>query len=132
MVSLTFYGGVKEIGGNKILLEDAENALFLNLGFPYKRHKLFFEEYSDPRSATGLLDPLIMELNPPIERLYREDRGHKLGISHLPSFSSGTPILLKPRKLVPVLNGQPEFFAENHSYDDIEVFLLSPGGSIEL
>jgi len=70
---LTFYGGVDEIGGNKILLEDAGNTLFLDFGFPYKRHKMFFEEYLNPRGAAGLLDPLTMELIPPIERLYRED-----------------------------------------------------------
>ena len=31
MVSLTFYGGVKEIGGNKILLEDKDTKIFFNL-----------------------------------------------------------------------------------------------------
>jgi len=73
MVRLTFYGGVNEIGGNKILLEDGERRLFLDFGFPYKRHKLFYEEYLKPRSGAGLLDPLTMELLPPLEGLYRED-----------------------------------------------------------
>lgn len=73
MVRLTFYGGINEIGGNKILLEDGEHRLFLDFGFPYKRHKLFYEEYLKPRSGAGLLDPLMMGLLPPLEGLYRDD-----------------------------------------------------------
>jgi len=75
MVRLTFYGGINEIGGNKILLEDKERRLFLDFGFPYKRHKLFYEEYLKPRSGAGLLDPLVMGLLPPLEGIYRDDLG---------------------------------------------------------
>jgi len=73
MTRLTFYGGINEIGGNKILLEDGNRRLLLDFGFPYKRHKLFYEEYLKPRSGAGLLDPLAMGLLPPLERLYRDD-----------------------------------------------------------
>lgn len=73
MVRLTFYGGINEIGGNKILMEDKDWTLFLDFGFPYKRHKLFYEEYLKPRSGAGLLDPLVMGLLPPLEGLYRDD-----------------------------------------------------------
>ncbi len=73
MVKLTFYGGVNEIGGNKILLEDGDERLFLDFGFPYKRHKLFYEEYLKPRGGAGLLDPLTMGLLPPLEGAYRSE-----------------------------------------------------------
>ncbi|MFH0769685.1 MAG: MBL fold metallo-hydrolase RNA specificity domain-containing protein [Chloroflexota bacterium] len=73
MVKLSFYGGINEIGGNKILLEDGERRLLLDFGFPYKRHKLFYEEYLRPRGGAGLLDPLSMGLLPPLEGLYRDD-----------------------------------------------------------
>lgn len=73
MVRLTFYGGINEIGGNKILLEDDGQALLLDFGFPYQGHKLFYEEYLKPRSGAGLLDPLMMGLLPPLEGLYRDD-----------------------------------------------------------
>jgi ribonuclease J len=73
MVGFSFYGGVREIGGNKILLEDEGRRLFLDFGFPYKRHKLFYEEYLKPRSGAGLLDPLAMGLLPPLEGIYRDD-----------------------------------------------------------
>jgi ribonuclease J len=73
MVQMTFYGGINEIGGNKILLEDDSKKLFMDFGFPYKRHKMFYEEYLSPRNGAGLLDPLAMGLIPPLEGLYRED-----------------------------------------------------------
>jgi ribonuclease J len=73
MVRLTFYGGINEIGGNKILLEDDKRRLLLDFGFPYKRHKLFYEEYLKPRPGAGLLDPLTMGLLPPLEGIYRTD-----------------------------------------------------------
>jgi ribonuclease J len=73
MVKLTFYGGVNEIGGNKILLEDSGKSLLLDFGFPYKRYKLFYEEFLKPRGGAGILDPLFMGMLPPLEGLYRED-----------------------------------------------------------
>jgi ribonuclease J len=73
MARLTFYGGINEIGGNKILLEEEERKLLIDFGFPYKRHKQFYEEYLKPRSGAGLLDPLIMRLLPPLEGIYRDD-----------------------------------------------------------
>jgi len=73
MARFTFYSGINEIGGNKILLEDRDQRLFLDFGFPYKRHKLFYEEYLKPRGGAGLLDPLAMGLIPPLEGIYRDD-----------------------------------------------------------
>ncbi len=73
MARLSFYGGVGEIGGNKILLEDGERRLLLDFGFPFKKSKEFYEEYLKPRSGAGLLDLLTMGLIPPLEGLYRDD-----------------------------------------------------------
>ena len=73
MVKLSCYGGINEIGGNKILLEDGGRRLLLDFGFPYKRHKTLYEEYLKPRPGAGLLDPLIMGLLPPLEGIYRSD-----------------------------------------------------------
>jgi len=73
MVKLTFYGGVREIGGNKILLEDDEGKLFLDFGYPYSKYRNFYEEYLKPRPGAGLLDLLIMELLPQLEGIYRTD-----------------------------------------------------------
>ncbi len=42
-ISLTFYGGVGEIGGNKILLEADDTRLFLDFGTSFSREDEFFE-----------------------------------------------------------------------------------------
>ncbi len=73
MVYLTFYGGVEEIGGNKILLEDGTKNLLLDFGLSYKKRKLFYEEYLQPRVGAGLLDLLTMGSIPPLQGIYRPD-----------------------------------------------------------
>jgi ribonuclease J len=73
MVELTFYGGVGEIGGNKILLEDDKGRLFLDFGYPYRKYRDFYEEYLKPRPGAGLLDLLVMGLLPHLEGIYRTD-----------------------------------------------------------
>jgi ribonuclease J len=73
MVKLTFYSGVREIGGNKILLEDDKGKLFLDFGYPYGKYRNFYEEYLKPRAGAGLLDLLVMGLLPRLEGIYRTD-----------------------------------------------------------
>ena len=55
MTSLTFYGGVNEIGGNKILLEDKGTKVFLDFGKGFSRREKYFEEYLKPRASNGIL-----------------------------------------------------------------------------
>src|SRR4030065_1139954 len=73
MVKLTFYGGVGEIGGNKILLEDHKGKLFLDFGYRYSKYRTYYEEYLKPRAGAGLLDLLVMGLLPHLEGIYRTD-----------------------------------------------------------
>ncbi|MBN1367026.1 MAG: hypothetical protein JW967_03780 [Dehalococcoidales bacterium] len=65
MVRLTFYGGLNEIGTNKILLEDQDKTLLLDFCLSYKKHGLFFEEYLKPRSGSGLLE-IVDEIKPEV------------------------------------------------------------------
>ncbi len=73
MVHLTFYGGVNEIGGNKILLEDQGTKIFLDFGMSFKRRGKYFEEFLNPRTANGIGDFLEMELIPDVPGIYRTD-----------------------------------------------------------
>ena len=73
MVKLTFYGGVKEIGGNKILLEDKETKIFLDFGMSFNKRVTFFEEFLTPRTANGFGDFITMGLIPDLKGIYRED-----------------------------------------------------------
>lgn len=73
MVSLTFYGGVNEIGGNKILLQDGTTKIWLDFGMSFGQYGKFFEEFMGPRTKTGLKDFLALNLVPDIEGLYAPD-----------------------------------------------------------
>jgi len=73
MVSLTFYGGVNEIGGNKILVSDKDTKIFLDFGLSFSKRSMFFEEFLTPRTANGIGDFIEMNLLPDIKGIYRED-----------------------------------------------------------
>ncbi len=73
MTTITFYGGVNEIGGNKILLEDEETSIFLDFGMSFGNRAKFYSEYLNPRSFNGIGDLLITGLIPSIPGIYRQD-----------------------------------------------------------
>jgi len=73
LVKLSFYGGIKEIGGNKTLLEDNGTKIFLDFGMSFGRRQKYFEEFLNPRSANGIGDFLEMKLIPNITGVYRDD-----------------------------------------------------------
>ena len=71
MTSLTFYGGVNEIGGNKFLLEDGESRIFLDFGRNFAREKRYFDEpWLRPMKEENLIDLGIL---PNLPGLYRKD-----------------------------------------------------------
>ena len=72
MTSITFYGGLREIGGNKFLLKDKKTNLFLDFGKNFAKEKLFFEDpYIMARDEKHLLNLGIL---PPITGLYKNDQ----------------------------------------------------------
>jgi len=73
MVQLSFYGGVNEIGGNKILLKSEQGSIFLDFGKSYQQEGLYFEEFLRPRSKSTYYDLMRLELLPPIDGIYRQD-----------------------------------------------------------
>lgn len=73
MTTITCYGAVGCIGGNKILVEDGDVRLFFDFGLDFGHAGRFFNEYLRPRPARGLLDLLALGLLPPLEGLYRDD-----------------------------------------------------------
>src|SRR3989338_10337139 len=75
MTSLSFFGGVNEIGGNKILVEDKANdaRVFIDFGMSFGQRGKFFEEYLNPRTSAGLRDFIDLKLLPNLEGLYRKD-----------------------------------------------------------
>lgn len=73
MVSLTFYGGANEIGGNKILLEDKGAKIYLDFGQSFDFGEDFFYEYLQPRTANGLEVYFEFGMLPEVPKLYCEN-----------------------------------------------------------
>ena len=65
---ITFYGGVNEIGGNKILIEDRGTRVMLDFGMSYSdRRKFFFDPMLSPGDERDLLEFGIL---PTIKGIY--------------------------------------------------------------
>ncbi len=73
MVTITLYGGVREIGGNKTLVTDGDTRLFLDFGLSFSRRSLYYQEFLNPRTHSGVRDLLALGLIPPLDNLYRDD-----------------------------------------------------------
>ena len=86
MVELTFYGGVNEIGGNKILLQSPQGSIFFDFGLSYKQQGKYFEEFLQPRTNSKFYDLLKLGLLPNVDGIYRQDTLQPHGLN-----SSCTP-----------------------------------------
>lgn len=73
MLQVTCHGGVGEIGGNKILLEDSGSSLLLDFGKSFSAEAYYFDEFLRPRTNSALRDLLALGILPQIEGIYRED-----------------------------------------------------------
>ena len=93
MVRLTFHGGVREIGGNKILLEDRDARLWLDMGQSFSfGGDYFVDPYLNARSRFGLRDLFALDLLPRIPGLYAEDELAPTDLAWEPSAFSGVAI----------------------------------------
>lgn len=76
MAKLTFYGGVGEIGGNKILVEADGARIWLDFGMSFGQSNLYFDDFLQPKRYNGVVDFLEMGLLPSLPDmfgLYRQD-----------------------------------------------------------
>ena len=64
VTTVTFLGGIDEIGGNCFLVEDKGTRLLLDFGMRFSVRRKYFEEYLKPRSSAGLIDVLTLGLVP--------------------------------------------------------------------
>jgi len=78
---MTFYGGVNEIGGNKVLLEDGDVRIFLDFGQSFSMGADYFTRWLGPRAINGLGDYFEFGLLPEIQGLYA---GEQLRFTELP------------------------------------------------
>jgi len=69
--TLTFYGGVNEIGGNKILLKDGDTVVFFDFGMSFALRKQYYSPpFLSPKSEKSLQELGIL---PKLEGVYRFD-----------------------------------------------------------
>ncbi len=75
LATLTFYGGVGEVGGNCILVEDRDTRVVLDFGVPFaSRSRYYSPPYLSPRSINALLK---LGLLPKIDGAYDTDKSEK-------------------------------------------------------
>jgi len=71
VVSLTFYGGVNEIGGNKVLLRSGDVRVFLDFGMSFTLREQFYSDpFLSPRRKEDLLEFGIL---PDLRGIYRPE-----------------------------------------------------------
>jgi ribonuclease J len=87
-MNLNFYGGVDEIGGNKILIDNSSKNsknnvtnLFLDFGMSFNQANSYFSEFLQARKYNGVGDFLELGLLPKIKGIYREDYLKHCGIN---------------------------------------------------
>ena len=81
MAELIFYGGVNEIGGNKILVQDRKTKALFDFGQSFYFGAEYFTGWLSPRAINGLGDHFEFGLLPKIRGLYAKE---KLASTDLP------------------------------------------------
>jgi len=74
MAYLQFFGGIGEIGGNKILLEDEGVRVWFDFGKSFTMGSDYFTGWLRPRSQAGIGDYFEFDLLPRLRGLYAEDQ----------------------------------------------------------
>jgi ribonuclease J len=103
-LSLSFYGGHHEVGGNKILLQSADGSIFLDFGKSFETESRHFEEpWNEPFHIPSLMSVGAL---PNIPGLYRTgtgpapvdgiliSHGHQDHIGNVPLVAGGIPVHL--------------------------------------
>jgi len=74
MVKLTFFGGVNEVGGNKVLVEDRKTRVFFDFGQSFNFGAEYFTGWLSPRAINGLGDHFEFGLLPKVRGLYAKEQ----------------------------------------------------------
>jgi len=81
-VTITCYGGVGEIGGNKILITDKDTKVFLDFGAGFSEGTKYFSGGVEPRGVNGAGDYFEFGLLPEIDGLYSEEALQNTELKH--------------------------------------------------
>lgn len=72
-MNIQIYGGINQIGGNKIFVNVGERCFLFDFGLSFTDNKEYFGDFLQPRRLNGILDYLYLNLIPPVNSIYRED-----------------------------------------------------------
>ena len=90
MTKFVFHGGVNEIGGNKILIEDSGTRVFLDFGLSFGQQRKYYDEFLGARGFAIIEEYISFGLLPAVKGIYRED--------HLEHMNSSNPALGTSKK----------------------------------
>jgi len=79
LTSITFHGGVNDIGGNKFLVEDKGTKIFMDFGMSFGDEGKFFSQFMNARTSNSLADYFELGILPKIPGLYRKDIAKHVG-----------------------------------------------------
>jgi len=86
-VKLHFFGGVGEIGGNKVVVEDGDTKIFLDHGRCFHWGEKYYINWLRPRDRAGLRDLFEFDLIPKLPGLYAEQELEGSGLPYeLPQY----------------------------------------------
>ena len=72
-MEIEIFGGVNEIGGNKIFINVGDKKFLFDFGLSFGDSQKYYSEFLKPRKLNGIIDYLYLGLIPPINKLYRND-----------------------------------------------------------
>jgi ribonuclease J len=72
--TVRFLGGVREIGGNKLVVEDGPDRVLFDFGPSFSpRRRMYYLNFLQPRSTSPVKDLLEFDLVPRVDGLYSEE-----------------------------------------------------------
>ncbi len=92
-MEFSFYGGVDEIGGNRIEVSSGDERIFLDFGTRFNVEGLYFEEFLRPRSFSSLGDLIELGALPKLRGIYREDLLRNMGLKFEDEPGAGAVLL---------------------------------------
>lgn len=119
MAKIVFYGGVNEIGGNKVLVEDGTSRMFLDFGMSFGLRNDYFDEFLQPRSNSPLRDLIALGHLPPVDGIYRQDFLKLTGVDALPIYAQA------PEYFSSDIKSYDEYQSENDNVPFLDAVLLS-------
>ena len=148
--SITFLGGVQEIGGNKILIEDGPDRVLFDFGPSFSpKFEEFYVNFLKPRSTSPVKDLLEFDLLPRFPGLYSAEalsgsdlpyqppEVHGVFVSHAHFDHAGHLELIDPEIPVHVGEGTKTLLdaiqtSGNHGYGEHPYRILAPGAPVRV